>query len=407
MQTLIHKSLKHHPLINEADSILHSCVHCGFCNATCPTYQLLGDELDGPRGRIYLMKQMLETGDSSFETLNHLDRCLNCRSCETTCPSGVQYGRLLTISKELAEKNSPRKPLSALLRWLLRKIIPYRERIGLIVKLATKFRHVLPVSIQRQLPSNTHDDVVLERHQRLVILPAGCAQDAFSPDINADCRLILDKLNITAIEINNDSCCGAMSEHMSQSAEAHYFIKKNIDAWWPSIEAGAEAIISTASACGVMIKDYGKLLENDPDYADKAKRISSLCLDISEYLSKQDLTIFENTQTGRISFHAPCTLQHGQGITGSVEALLTQVGYELVEYNDAHLCCGSAGAYSILQRNISEKLLNKKLDNLLVGLPDIIATANIGCLLHMRGGTETPVVHWLQLLNPRKESIHV
>jgi len=406
MQTLIHKSLKKHPLIDEAESILHSCVHCGFCNATCPTYQLLGDELDGPRGRIYLMKQMFETGENSAQTLDHLDRCLTCRNCETTCPSGVQYGRLLTISRELAEKNSPRPAFAALLRWSLRRVIPHRERIGLIVKLATMLRRVLPASIQRQLPASKNNDAMLARHQRMVILPAGCAQDAFAPDINSDCRIILDKLGVTAVEIDVDSCCGAMSEHMAQSTEAHHFIKKNINAWWPSIEAGAEAIISTASACGVMIKDYGKLLENDSDYADKAARVSSLCADVSEFLSKENLSCLGNEKTGRISFHSPCTLQHGQSITGSVEALLSQVGYEIVDYNDAHLCCGSAGAYSILEKSISKKLLSNKLHNLLSNQPDIIATANIGCLLHMRSGTETPVMHWLQLLNPNQDSNH-
>jgi len=400
MQTIIHKNLKKHPAIKEADEILRSCVHCGFCNATCPTYQLLGDELDGPRGRIYLIKQMIETGESSSETLSHLDRCLTCRNCETTCPSGVQYGRLLSIGRELAEKNSPRQPIGALIRWLLRQVIPHKKRIGLVVKLAVKLKAVLPSSIQRQLPKETtHRDVQLERHQRIVILPTGCAQGAFAPDINADCRTILDKLGITAIEIDADTCCGAMSEHMAQTDETHSFIKQNINAWWPSIEAGAEAIISTASACGVMLKDYGELLKNDPDYADKAARVSSLCVDVSEFLAQQDLSLLGNSQTGRISFHAPCTLQHGQGITGQVEKLLSQVGYELIDYNDAHLCCGSAGAYSILQKSISKKLLTNKLDNLLLNQPDAIATANIGCLLHMRSGTNTPVVHWLQLLN--------
>jgi len=404
MQTQIHKSLKKHPLIDEADSILRSCVHCGFCNATCPTYQLLGDELDGPRGRIYLMKQILETGESSSQTLDHLDRCLTCRNCETTCPSGVQYGRLLGIGKELAEKNSPHTPFNELLRWSLRQVIPHRKRIGLVVKFATKLQGILPVSIQRQLPSTKiNDDIVLSRHPRMVILPAGCAQDAFTPDINADCRLVLDQLGVTAVEIDADGCCGAMSEHMSQATEAHTFIKKNIDAWWPSIEAGAEAIISTASACGVMIKDYGKLLENDSNYAHKATRVSSLCVDVSEFLSKEDLTPLHNQKRKRVSFHAPCTLQHGQGITGSVEALLRKVGYDVIDYNDAHLCCGSAGVYSILQKNISKKLLANKLDNLLENKPDIIATANIGCLLHMRSGTDTPIAHWLQLLNPTKD----
>jgi len=403
MQTQIHKSLQKHPAIAQADEILRSCVHCGFCNATCPTYQLLGDELDGPRGRTYLIKQIIETGSCTEKTREHLDRCLSCRSCETTCPSGVQYSRLLSVGRELAEKNSPRKIFDTLLRRALRLVIPYRQRISVIVTIAQKLKPILPAAIQRQLPTQTPAGLTLTRHQRLVILPNGCAQDAFAADINSDCRNILDKLGITAVSIDSDSCCGAMSEHMSQSAEAEMFMKKNIDAWWPSIESGAEAIVSTASACGLMIKDYGHLLAHDADYADKATRVSELCVDISELLSNEDCSIFENTQSQRISFHAPCTLQHGQRITGKVESLLNQIGYELIDYNDAHLCCGSAGAYSILQKNISTQLLNNKIENLLQAQPDIIATANIGCLLHMRSGTDTPVKHWLQLISPAKD----
>ena len=399
MQTVIHKSLKKHPHIQQADDILRGCVHCGFCNATCPTYQLLGDELDGPRGRIYLIKQLIETGTCTEQTRVHLDRCLTCRNCETTCPSGINYGRLLATGRELAEKNSTRKLPDQILRWGLRQVLPYRQRIGMVVKIAVKIAALLPASLRRQLPVPVNNELSLTRHQRLVILPGGCAQDAFAPDINIDCRIVLDKLGITAVEIDADSCCGAISEHMSKTAEAQKFIKKNIDAWWPTIESGAEAIVSTASACGVMIKDYGHLLAGDEVYAKKAARVSELCVDISELLSKEDLSLLENTQSGRVSFHAPCTLQHGQGITGSVETILSRVGYELVDYNDAHLCCGSAGSYSILEKKISKQLLNKKLDNLLSEQPDIIATANVGCLLHMRSGTKTPVKHWLQLLS--------
>jgi len=403
MQTIIHKSLKKHPDIKLADEILRSCVHCGFCNATCPTYQLLGDELDGPRGRIYLMKQLVETGTCTDKTRNHLDRCLTCRSCETTCPSGVKYSRLLSIGRELAEKNSPRKICDTILRRLLRFVIPHRQRIGFIIKFAVKLKPILPASTRRQLPERKPVELNLTKHQRFVIIPKGCAQDAFAADINADCQIILDKLSISSIEIDADSCCGAMSEHMSQTSETEMFMKKNIDAWWPSIEAGAEAIVSTASACGVMIKDYGHLLASDPEYASKASRVSALCADISEFLINEDLSQFKTTQSKKISFHAPCTLQHGQKITGTVEKLLSNVGYDLIDYNDAHLCCGSAGTYSILQKKISSRLLNNKLDNLLKSQPEIIATANIGCLLHMRSGTSTPVKHWLQLINPSKD----
>jgi len=403
METIIHNSLKNHPAIKQADDILRSCVHCGFCNATCPTYQLLGDELDGPRGRIYLIKQLVESGSCTEQTRDHLDRCLTCRNCETTCPSGVNYSRLLTIGRELSEKHQPRKIYDRALRKLLRLVIPHRQRISLVVRIASLLKPVLPAATQRQLPSKKRTTAPLSKHQRLVIIPKGCAQDAFAADINADCEIILDKLGIGSIEIDADSCCGAMSEHMSEAAEAEMFMKKNIDAWWPSIEAGAEAIVSTASACAVMIKDYGHLLANDPEYAEKAMRVSELCLDISELLEKEDLSLFKNTQSKKISFHAPCTLQHGQKITGKVEKLLAKIGYDLVDYNDAHLCCGSAGTYSILQNKISKQLLANKLDNLLASKPDIIATANIGCLLHMRSGTATPVKHWLQLINPSKD----
>lgn len=403
MQTVIHKSLKKHPAIKQANEILRSCVHCGFCNATCPTYQLLGDELDGPRGRIYLIKQLIETGVCTEQTREHLDRCLTCRNCETTCPSGVEYGRLLSVGRELAEKNSPRKITDIILRRLLRIVIPYRRRISLIVKIALKLKVILPASIQRQLPHNEVKPKELKKHSRRIIIPKGCAQDAFAADINADCHVILNQLGISSIEIDSDTCCGAMSEHLSQPSEAKMFMKKNIDAWWPEIESGAEAIVSTASGCGVMIKDYVHLLANDTEYADKAARISESCVDISELLYGENLSIFENTQSKKISFHAPCTLQHGQKITHKVEAILTSIGYKLIDYNDAHLCCGSAGTYSILENKISKQLLSNKINHLLASKPDIIATANIGCLLHMRSATETPIKHWLQLINPAKD----
>ena len=410
MQTNIHKSFNKSGFADEADSILRSCVHCGFCNATCPTYQMLGDELDGPRGRIYLIKQMLETANSSKDTQRHLDRCLTCRNCETTCPSGVEYGRLLGIGRELSEQQNQRHILDSLFRRALRLVLPYRNRVKRLLSVAELLRKVLPTSVRRQLPGTpkVHPKTEAQpvRHSRMVILPAGCAQDAFTPDINADCRKVLDKLGITAVEIENDTCCGAMSEHMTATDEAKSFMKQNIDAWWPYIEADSEAIISTASACGVMIKDYGRLLAKDKDYADKAARVSELCCDISEFLDKQDLSEFIHPGHKRVSFHAPCTLQHGQKIIGKVEKLLISAGYDVVDYQDSHLCCGSAGTYSILQRPISRQLLDKKLTHLQQAEPDIIATANIGCLLHMRSGTDTPVVHWLQLISATMDRQH-
>lgn len=399
MQTTLHKNIKDTVDGQKANQILRNCVHCGFCNATCPTYQLLGNELEGPRGRIYLIKQLLETGTSSRQTQQHLDHCLTCRSCETTCPSGVEYHSLLEIGRRINEKQSPRKPLAQALRKMLRLVLPYRKRMQALVKLANYVRPLLPTTYKRQLPGNlpvTYQ--VSTQHRRKVIMPAGCAQEAFAADININARHLLNKLGISCISPENDTCCGAVSAHLNAEDESLIFIRKNIDAWWTAIEDGAEAIVSTASACGLMIKDYGKLLEADADYADKAKHVSDLCMDISEYLQQQDLSSLPAIHSRRIAFHAPCTLQHGHGITGVVETLLQQRGYELTHTLNPHLCCGSAGTYSILQPKLSQRLLHNKLDSLLTDSPDVIATANIGCLLHMRSASNVPVVHWLQLL---------
>jgi glycolate oxidase iron-sulfur subunit len=399
MQTTLHKNIKDTADGRKAEGILRSCVHCGFCNATCPTYQLLGDELEGPRGRIYLIKQLLETGTSSRQTRQHLDHCLTCRNCETTCPSGVEYHSLLEIGRRLNEKQAPRKPLEQALRRLLRMVLPYRKRMQTLVKLANYVRPLLPATYKRQLPGKLPVTSSIDtQHARKVILPAGCAQDALAADINHDAQRLLDKLGISCISSENDTCCGAVSAHLSAEDEALHFIRRNIDTWWPDIEDGAEAIVSTASACGLMIKDYAKLLEDDADYADKARRVSELCMDISEYLQQQNLAALPFVCSRRVAFHSPCTLQHGHGITDVVESLLQQRGYELTHTIDPHLCCGSAGTYSILQPKLSQRLLHNKLDSLLVDSPEVIATANIGCLLHMRSTSTVPVVHWLQLL---------
>ena len=399
MQTTLHKNIKDTVDGQKADQILRSCVHCGFCNATCPTYQLLGDELEGPRGRIYLIKQLLETGSSSRQTQQHLDHCLTCRNCETTCPSGVEYHSLLEIGRRFNEKQSPRKLLAQALRKALRLILPYRKRMQTLVKLANYVRPLLPAKYKRQLPEHspiTH--AISKQHDRMVIMPAGCAQDALAADINRDAQRLLDELEISCISPENDTCCGAVSAHLNAEKEALHFIKRNIDAWWPAIEDGAEAIVSTASACGLMIKDYGELLKADANYADKAQRVSELCMDISEYLQQQNLSALPFVHARRVAFHAPCTLQHGHGITGVVESLLQQRGYALTHTLDPHLCCGSAGTYSILQPKLSQRLLHNKLDSLLADSPEIIATANVGCLLHMRSTSTVPVAHWLQLL---------
>lgn len=399
MQTTLHKHIKNSADGQKAEQILRSCVHCGFCNATCPTYQLLGDELEGPRGRIYLIKQLLETGSSSQQTQKHLDHCLTCRNCETTCPSGVEYHSLLEIGRRASEKQSPRKLFDQALRKILRLLLPHRQRVQRLVKLANYIRPILPTKYQRQLPNTVPvASPPGKQHARTVILPAGCAQQALAADINHDAVQLLDTLGISCISPEHDTCCGAVSTHLNAAEEATRFIKRNIDAWWPAIEDGAEAIVSTASACGLMIKDYGKILTHDTEYADKARRISELCIDISKYLQHQDLSGLPAITSRRVAFHAPCTLQHGQKVNGVVEVLLEQRGYELTHTLDPHLCCGSAGTYSILEPRLSQQLLHNKLDSLLNDQPDVIATANIGCMLHMRSTSTVPVVHWLQLL---------
>lgn len=251
MQTSLHTNIKDTTSGQKAESILRSCVHCGFCNATCPTYQLLGDELEGPRGRIYLIKQLLETGKSSQQTQQHLDHCLTCRSCETTCPSGVEYHSLLEIGRCFNEKQTPRHVLEKTTRKLLRLILPHRKRMQVLVKLANYIRRLLPKAYKRQLPVNiSTTSPISSQHERKVIMPAGCAQDALAADINYDAQRLLDKLGISCISPENDSCCGAVSAHLNAEKESLQFVKKNIDAWWPHVDDGAEAIVSTASACG-------------------------------------------------------------------------------------------------------------------------------------------------------------
>jgi glycolate oxidase iron-sulfur subunit len=384
----------------EADQILRSCVHCGFCTATCPTYQLLGDELDGPRGRIYLIKQMLEGEAVTQTTQLHLDRCLTCRACETTCPSGVRYGRLVDIGRELVEQRVGRGVAVALQRWLLRMIIPYRRRFGLLWRLGLWLRPLLPSMLKQKLPTARNVNTPApQRHPRRMLVLQGCAQSVATPATNRAASQVLDKLGIQLIEVASASCCGALSHHLSAAEEALTFARRNIDAWWPFIEQGVEAIVISASGCGVMVKDYGALLAHDKDYADRAQRVSALAHDLSEVLIRESFPPRKNTQGSlRIAFHSPCTLQHGQQLKGLVEEVLTRVGFELVQVHDSHLCCGSAGTYSILQPELSQRLLVNKLAALQRQQPDVIATANVGCQLHMTSKASVPVKHWIELL---------
>ena len=403
MQTAIADAIKATGPGMEADKILRTCVHCGFCNATCPTYLLLGDELDGPRGRIYLIKQALEGAEISTKTLQHLDRCLTCRNCETTCPSGVRYGDLLEIGRDIAETQVRRPLIENLKRKILRLIVPYPKRFNLLLQLGRTLRPILPHALQRHIPlrQRTPSWPAVHHHRRVVLLE-GCVQSGLAPNINAAMARVLDRLGISAITARGAGCCGAVSHHLSASAEALNFIRRNIDAWWPHIQSGADALVMTASGCGVMVKDYGRLLRDDPHYADKAARISEITKDSCEILAQEDLSVLKGDIrfNERIAFHSPCTLQHGQKLSGATEKILAGAGYQLVPVTDAHLCCGSAGTYSILQHSLAQQLLVNKLKRLEENKPTIIATANIGCLTHLQTRASVPVCHWIELLVP-------
>jgi glycolate oxidase iron-sulfur subunit len=417
MQTALSAELLNTRHGQEADRILRSCVHCGFCNATCPTYQLLGDELDGPRGRIYQIKQMLEGAPVTRHTLTHLDRCLTCRNCETTCPSGVQYGRLLDIGRALAEQKISRALTQRLARWLLRKILPYPARFTPLLRVGQFFRPLLPAALKRKVPPSQSwgtaslplpqgegggEGIIpgVAAHPRRMLVLEGCAQPALAPNINAAAARVLDRLGIALIAATGAGCCGAASHHTSGHDESLDFARRNIDAWWPHVEQGVEAIVMTASGCGVHVKDYGHLLRDDPVYAAKAQRVSELTKDLSEILVKEDLAKLKSlAKPGmKIAFHSPCTLQHGQKLNGVVEKILRDLGFELTPVPESHLCCGSAGTYSILQPALSRQLRERKLAALGSGKPEVVATANIGCLAHLQAGISIPVQHWVELV---------
>jgi glycolate oxidase iron-sulfur subunit len=405
MQTRLPQEFAASPAGIEADRILRSCVHCGFCNATCPTYQLLGDELDGPRGRIYLMKHMLEGEAAGAGTQLHLDRCLTCRACETTCPSGVEYGRLLDIGRAQVETAVKRPRGERLLRRLLGMVLPYPGRVRLALGLTRWFGGLLPARLARAAPvrAKARSAAALHwpepHHPRRVLILEGCVQSATHPHINAAAARLLDRHGISLIRVAGVDCCGAVTHHLSQPAPTQGFMRRNIDAWWPEVERGVEAIITSSSACSVMVRDYGHLLQNDPEYADKARRIAALADDITAVITRLGLEPRPPAATPqRIAFHAPCSLQHGLRAHQAVEALLCNAGFVLTPVPDAHLCCGAAGTYSILQEELSGRLLANKLAALEAGTPEAIATANIGCLIHMQGGTALPVRHWVELL---------
>ncbi len=420
MQTKLADFVKDTPEGREADAILRKCVHCGFCTATCPTYQLLGDELDGPRGRIYLIKGMLEGAAVTARTQLHLDRCLTCRACETTCPSGVQYGHLVDIGRRLAEERVPR-PLSArLLRLVLRVVLPRRALFGALLRLGRWLRPALPLALREKVPAAVPAAGVwpVARHARRMLVLAGCVQPALAPDVNAASARVLDRLGISLIQAPGAGCCGAVRFHLNTQEDGLADMRALIDAWWPYVEAadaaaagGVEAIVMTASGCGTTVKEYGHLLAHDPRYAAKAKRIGALTKDISEVIAAELdrlklllASTIAGPRTSKLALQLPCSLQHGQKITGLIESILVAAGFELTPVADSHLCCGSAGTYSILQPELSAKLKTNKLAALHAGSPQAIVSANIGCLSHLQSGTALPLEHWIVALERRLAS---
>ena len=405
MQTSLADFIRDTPDGREAEAILRKCVHCGFCTATCPTYQLLGDELDGPRGRIYLIKQALEGGEVSSSTQLHLDRCLTCRSCETTCPSGVEYGRLADIGRKVVEERVPRTAWAALLRALLAAVLPRTRVFSALLWLGRLARPLLPSALRQKVPprSEPAGHWPVPRHARKMLVLGGCVQPALAPDINASAARVLDRLGISLVEVPGAGCCGAVRFHLNKQAAGMADMRALIDLWWPHVEAGAEAIVMTASGCGMMVKEFGHLLRDEPGYRAKAERVSAMTMDLAQVVNGERVGL-EVLLRGspraqqRIAFQAPCSLQHGQQIRGDIEQVLVAAGFELTLVENAHLCCGSAGTYSILQPALAGRLRDNKLAALGAGDPAAIATANLGCLTHLQSGTAIPVRHWIELL---------
>ena len=395
-----------------AEAILRKCVHCGFCNATCPTYQLLGDELDGPRGRIYLMKQVLEGAPVTRKTQQHLDRCLTCRNCETTCPSGVQYGQLVDIGRRIVEAKVERPVAERAVRWLLKEGLtsPLFAPAMALGKLA---RPLLPAALKDKVPGAAHPRAKLwptRDHPRKVLMLAGCVQPAMLPNINSATARVLDAAGIQTLVADKAGCCGALRTHLNDHEGGLADMRRNIDAWWPMVNAGTvEAIVMNASGCGVAVKDYGHALAADPTYADKAKRISALTRDLSELLPEIVTALkprLKHLPAGLLAFHPPCTLQHGQQLRGGVEGAFRELGFSIrVATNEAHLCCGSAGTYSVLQPELSHQLRDRKLGHLAELQPSAILSANIGCIQHLQSGTATPVKHWVEALDEALDEV--
>jgi glycolate oxidase iron-sulfur subunit len=385
-------------------AIIGSCVHCGFCLATCPTYQLLGNELDSPRGRIYLIKQLLEGAAASPVTATHLDRCLTCRACETTCPSGVRYGELVDIGRQLVDEKSPRTLRERLRRTLLGAALSRRRVFAAALRLAQLLRPLLPRQYAERIPARVRvGPLPSARHPRRMLILQGCVQPALAPNINAAAARVLARLGVSLVDASGEGCCGALSYHLGSAQRALSQARRNLIAWTRELDAGAEALLMSASGCGVMVKEYAELFRDDREWAARAARVSAATRDLCEVLSVADIAAIAGRggrAAGRkVAWQSPCTLQHGQKLNGRVEPLLRAAGYTLTPIPDAHLCCGSAGTYSILQRDLSVRLRNVKLATLQSGAPEVIATANIGCLQHLAAGAAVPVRHWIELID--------
>jgi glycolate oxidase iron-sulfur subunit len=405
METSLAPFIKDTPEGREAEAILRACVHCGFCTATCPTYQLLGDELDGPRGRIYLIKEVLEGEPPSQTTQLHLDRCLTCRSCETTCPSGVKYGRLVDIGRKIVDERVSRSPFDKARRDVVRRGLLARPLFGAAVGAARLVKGLLPQDLAQRIPDAKPAGAwPTPRHARRAIVTQGCVQPTLAPNIDAATARVLDRIGITPIR-GEAGCCGALSYHLSEHEAAREAIRRNIDAWWPHVQQGIEAIVVSATGCGVMVRDYGYVMASDPAYASKAKKIAALARDPIEIVAAEWKRIAPlcamDLGAVKVAFHNPCTMQHGMQIRGWVEDILQALGYTLTPVADAHLCCGSAGTYAVLQSQLANELRANKLKALEGGHPKLIATANIGCLTHLAAGTRRPVRHWIELLDER------
>jgi len=387
-----------------AEAILRKCVHCGFCTATCPTYQLLGDELDGPRGRIYLIKQVLEGETPTRKTQLHLDRCLTCRNCESTCPSGVRYGALVDIGRRVVEERVQRPTGERAQRWALREGMT-SALFAPALKLGQALRPLVPATLRAKVPPKAGQGAhrwPTRTHSRRVLMLMGCVQPALAPNINSATARVLDAAGIQSVVVDEAGCCGAVREHLCDHHGALADMRRNVDAWWPLVSKGeVEAIVVNASGCGVTIKDYGRHLAGDPEYAERAQRISAVARDLCELLPELASALKTRVKaSGTLAYHPPCTLQHGQQLRGHVESGLRELGFDVqLAANESHLCCGSAGTYSVLQAELAYQLRDRKLENLEPLGAQAIVSGNVGCIQHLQSGTSTPVRHWIEVLD--------